>query len=114
MHCGLPQCLCWVGVWGATPFPLWVWARGRPLHPHQWRLGGARVPSGCPLRASRAKSVWLTTRNVSPDYTTELSVASHPEGTRLSVVQRQENPPRSDCQPRLCDEGCASEKTTNR
>src|SRR5215813_3006274 len=33
----------------------------RPLHPHLWRLGGARVPSGCPLRASPAKSVWLTT-----------------------------------------------------
>src|SRR5262249_58558386 len=24
--------------------------------------GGARVPSGCPLRTSPAKSVWLTTR----------------------------------------------------
>src|SRR5262249_28609961 len=57
----LPQCLCWVGVAGARPGTLWVWARGRPHNPHLGRFGGARVPSGCPLRTSRAKSVWLTT-----------------------------------------------------
>src|SRR5262249_60134098 len=48
---GLPQCFCWVGCRGGAAAPA----------PHLGRFGGARVPSGCPLRTSIAKSVWLTT-----------------------------------------------------
>src|SRR5262249_57169012 len=64
----------------------------RPLHPHLGRLGGARVPSGCPLRASRAKSAWVTTSTAGPKTAAPCRRQQTPGRRRNQVNRRLKTP----------------------
>src|SRR5262249_31476920 len=83
---GLRQCFFWVG------------AQRPPLHPHLGRFGGARVPSGCPLRTSPAKSVWLTTSRASGEKVTDgfcdliyFTIASHQISLEWFIIAEKQS-----------------------